>query len=211
MTKKKSIVTLLLAFCMIIPAMFMVTACGNTVRTTINDSAEWQSALKFEDVDNYCFTVTYSDRRIEKRVNETSAYIRSTTDGQLTEKYYNLEDGKVCQYTYDAETAKWTRTELSSYTTIASIMEVEGGKLGTPYTTILNSYDDEKYDEKEQAYIIESATIESQSATNLKLSFEDGKLARFEFTKMSKGATPTPVQHVYEYSYGGVKITIPTL
>lgn len=212
MTKKKSFVALLLAFCMIIPAMFMVTACGKTVRTTITDSVEWQSALKFEGVDNYCMTVTGPDRKIEKKANATSAYIRDTVNGQKpTEKYYNLEGGHVCQYTYDAGTEKWTRKELSSHTTIASIMELEGRALGEPYTAILKSYDAEKYNEEEKAYIFESATIESVNATNLKLSFEDGKLVRFEFTRMSTGGDPKPVQSVYEYSYGRVQITIPTL
>ena len=39
MTKKKSLLTFMLAICLMIPAMFMLTACGHNHKAL----AEWQS------------------------------------------------------------------------------------------------------------------------------------------------------------------------
>lgn len=39
MKKKKSFITLLVAFCLIIPAMFMLTACGSDTLTKLTNNS----------------------------------------------------------------------------------------------------------------------------------------------------------------------------
>lgn len=98
MTKKKSILTLALAVCLIVPALCMLTACGANKNNTGKNDTEETATIKTETIitlDNaYVLTKTYDGQTAE---NPTETQITKNSDGAMTIEWYageiKLEEG----------------------------------------------------------------------------------------------------------------------
>lgn len=93
MTKKKTFLTLVLAICLIVPAMFMLTACGG--KNNNNNPPESTKTEAIITLDNaYVLTKAYDGQTAE---DPTEAQITKNSDGKMTIEWYlgttKLEEG----------------------------------------------------------------------------------------------------------------------
>lgn len=90
MTKKKSILTFVLAVCLIVPAIFMLTACGGNK----NDPEDTKTEAVITLDNAYVLTKTYDGQTVE---NPTETQITKDSDGEMTIEWYageiKLEEG----------------------------------------------------------------------------------------------------------------------
>ena len=90
MTKKKSLLTLVLAVCLIVPAIFMLTACGGNK----NDPEDTKTEAVITLDNAYVLTKTYDGQTVE---NPTETQITKDSDGEMTIEWYageiKLEEG----------------------------------------------------------------------------------------------------------------------
>lgn len=109
MTKKKSFITLLLAFCLMIPAMFVLTACGETDRSHANvgdyagkyisysygSSCKKELVLDLKENGDYKFSqTTYRGTTVEK--TELTGWLSIGENHKLSAfKFDNLLDAKA--------------------------------------------------------------------------------------------------------------------
>lgn len=90
MTKKKSILTFVLAVCLIVPAIFMFTACGGNKNDP--EDTKTEAVIKLDNA--YVLTKTYDGQTVE---NPTETQITKDSDGEMTIEWYageiKLEEG----------------------------------------------------------------------------------------------------------------------
>ena len=90
MTKKKSLLTLVLAVCLIVPAIFMLTACGGNKNDP--EDTKTEAVIKLDNA--YVLTKTYDGQTVE---NPTETQITKDSDGEMTIEWYageiKLEEG----------------------------------------------------------------------------------------------------------------------
>ena len=90
MTKKKSLLTFVFAICLMIPAMFMLTACGGNK----NDPEDTKTEAVITLDNAYVLTKTYDGQTVE---NPTETQITKDSDGEMTIEWYageiKLEEG----------------------------------------------------------------------------------------------------------------------
>lgn len=90
MTKKKSLLTLVLAVCLIVPAIFMFTACGGNKNDP--EDTKTEAVIKLDNA--YVLTKTYDGQTVE---NPTETQITKDSDGETTIEWYageiKLEEG----------------------------------------------------------------------------------------------------------------------
>lgn len=90
MTKKKSILTFVLAVCLIVPAIFMLTACGGNKNDP--EDTKTEAVIKLDNA--YVLTKTYDGQTVE---NPTETQITKDSDGEMTIEWYageiKLEEG----------------------------------------------------------------------------------------------------------------------
>ena len=90
MTKKKSLLTLVLAVCLIVPAIFMFTACGGNKNDP--EDTKTEAVIKLDNA--YVLTKTYDGQTVE---NPTETQITKDSDGEMTIEWYageiKLEEG----------------------------------------------------------------------------------------------------------------------
>lgn len=187
MTKKKSFITLLLVFCMIIPAMFMISACGATVETTVT-LEQWQNALNFEGATDYYYKSESTLYTIEYKVNATSASLLQTRkdNENIQNKWIYLveEDAGeqvVFKYQYNKGDATYTRT--NTYVAPENIASVVNQK--SDFNQIVNAFDSFEYDEEAKAYSSKTPVVYSGVSSNVTLKFENGRLVKVEYTYAS--------------------------
>ena len=91
MTKKKSIWAFVLALCLIVPAMFMMTACGGN-NNNPPESTKTEAIITLDNA--YVLTKTYDGQTVE---NPTETQITKDSDGEMTIEWYageiKLEEG----------------------------------------------------------------------------------------------------------------------
>ncbi len=91
MTKKKSIWAFVLALCLIVPAMFMMTACGGN-NNNPTESTKTEAVITLDNA--YVLTKTYDGQTVE---NPTETQITKDSDGEMTIEWYageiKLEEG----------------------------------------------------------------------------------------------------------------------
>lgn len=98
MTKKKSLLTFMLAICLMIPAMFMLTACGHNHKAL----AEWQSDATYHW--HVC-----EDKNCKEQLDKAE---HTWDAGVITKEATFLEDGEK---TYTCSVCKRTKTEAVAY------------------------------------------------------------------------------------------------
>ena len=90
MIKKKSILTFVLAVCLIVPAIFMLTACGGNKNDP--EDTKTEAVIKLDNA--YVLTKTYDGQTVE---NPTETQITKDSDGEMTIEWYageiKLEEG----------------------------------------------------------------------------------------------------------------------
>lgn len=185
MSKKKSFISLLLFFCMIIPAMFIISACGATVETTVT-AEQWQKALKFEGETDYYYKRESSLYTIEYKLNATSASLLQTTksDNSIKNKWICLVEGEgdeqaLYKYQYNKD-GTYTKTEQSiKPENIAVIITSTTNK---SYSAMLTAFDLFEYDEEIKAYVSKTPVTCSGVLSDVTLKFENGKLVYVEQT-----------------------------
>ena len=122
MTKKKSILTLVLAFCMIVSSMFILTACGGSKNNPgKTETIKTEAVITLDNA--YVLTKTYDGQTAEK---PAETQITKNSDGAMTIEWYagenKLEEGPK---------------DAGSYKLVISTAETEtynAGKLEKDYT-----------------------------------------------------------------------------
>lgn len=97
MTKKKTIIMMVLAFCLIVPAMFLFSACG---KHSHNAAAKWSS-----DETYHWHVCEGCNEQLDKAEHAWDA-------GVITKEATFLEDGEK---TYTCSVCKRTKTEAVAY------------------------------------------------------------------------------------------------
>ena len=91
MTKKKTFLTLVLAICLIVPAMFMMTACGGN-NNNPPESTKTEAIITLDNA--YVLTKAYDGQTAHY---PTEAQITKNSDGEMTIEWYlgetKLEEG----------------------------------------------------------------------------------------------------------------------
>ena len=118
MTKKKSLLTFMLAICLMIPAMFMLTACGHNHKAL----AEWQSDATYHW--HVC-----EDEKCQEQLDKAE---HTWDAGVITKEATFLEDGEK---TYTCSVCKRTKTEAVAYNYVdLNYVEKEDTQTYTKFT-----------------------------------------------------------------------------
>ena len=118
MTKKKSLLTLVLAVCLIVPAMFMFTACGHK-HTAVT---EWSSDATYHW--HVC-----EDEKCQEQLDKAE---HTWDAGVITKEATFLEDGEK---TYTCSVCKRTKTEAVAYNYVdLNYVEKEDTQTYTKFT-----------------------------------------------------------------------------
>lgn len=221
MLKKKSFLTLLLVFCMIVPAMCTLAACGKKdnkdnpkpVVTTVT-AEQWSNALNFEGVTNFHWKKAGLISNIDIRANSTSAshvFIDRNSGAINAKTVYNVEeeDGASAIYKYaynknfesDITKDLYTRTKEAA-TPVENLFSLVNPK--NSFSQIVNAFDSFDYNSEEKMYVSKTAVTYSGVSSNLKLKFADAKLVWLEDTFATgsyEGQSETT-----EISYGSVEV-----
>lgn len=207
MTKKKSFLTLLLVFCLILPAMLILPACGK-VETTIN-SKQFVNALSFQDKNGDYYK---NFKRIAKNkggkvvgeliVTENIVYqlkVNANT-GDKTYIYYTNEDGKGVTYTAvnDGKFVRATRTARFDVGELISDNNTFLEYASDPY-----GYENFEYKKEDKKY---HDTVTDDNFI-IKLQFENKKLVNVYLGVL---LTPTETGTTWTISYGDAELTIPS-
>lgn len=218
MTKKKSFLTLLLVFCLIVPAMLILPACGK-VETTIT-AERYANAMEFkndqgeyyDNIDILLEVIKGEDKTKTFQVKATkkAAYAYSTADdAKDLETIWTNENGKGVIYTKETAESKWVRTEqeeeFKDFTSIiakyAAFSSVANYKKSLPFDTKL------EYNEEDQMY--HGSYNQSSSITiDVSLKFENGKLVKVGYLATNSNTSNTSVTE-RTITYGKASISIP--
>ena len=118
MTKKKSLLTLVLAVCLIVPAMFMMTACGHK-HTAVT---EWSSDATYHW--HVC-----EDEKCQEQLDKAE---HTWDAGVITKEATFLKDGEK---TYTCSVCKRTKTEAVAYNYVdLNYVEKEDTQTYTKFT-----------------------------------------------------------------------------
>lgn len=219
MTKKKSFLTLLLVFCLIVPAMLILPACGK-VETTItaeryanamefkNDQGEYYDNIDIllERVDGENRTKTFQVKATKK-----AAYAYSTaSDTKNLETIWTNENGKGVIYTKETAESKWVRTEqeeefkdfISIIAGYGIFSSVANYKDSLPFDTKL------EYNEEDQMYNGSYAQT-STTTVDVALKFENGKLVKVDYQTTNSSTGNVSAVTTRTITYGKASISIP--
>lgn len=210
MIKKKSLISLVLAICLIVPAMFMLTACGGNnkeVRTTVT-ADEWASALSFEGMDNYSCkfgSPANADFLYLVERDGTKVHIKQVgapaSGNDVDDNYYDKittgdkTDYKKYHYTQGED--KWEESAIDADAYTNALNNLSSG-------LTMFKYDNFKYNEKTKSYEADNLTAGKTTITNLSVQFADGLITKASF--FADG-----VETNYVFSYGSVRLTIPSV
>lgn len=164
-------------------------------------ATQWKKVLSFENVTNFTvssqggafsyitkLTNTKARREITNSAGKTSIIVCDAVSHNRYLKNYSDE--------------KFTVTNIP--TLDSSVMLDFMGNPTTIYSSILDSFADFEYKASEKAYFIASATIGSSAVTDLKITFENGKLVKTEYTSDSYTVTLTYTD------YGETTVELPS-
>lgn len=212
MTKKKSFLTLLLVFCLILPAMLILPACGK-VETTIT-AEQYANALEFKNKKGEYYNnieILYEDVKGEARtkafqfkVTKNAAYKYSTAiDAKNFETIWTNEKGKGVIYTKKTAESEWVRTEqeeefkdfASLVLAVAPVSSFANYKDSLPLDTKL------QYSEEDKMYH-GSYKQNTNTTVDVAMKFENGKLVKLNYVIGGLSGERT-------ISYGKAKISIP--
>lgn len=90
--RKNKFLTFVLAVCMILPAMFALTACGKGDKTTVDDTT-LAYALEFKDANGDKYT-NWQAEKVDNRKNEKLLTVKYTKDDSV-EAYYSYAENSA--------------------------------------------------------------------------------------------------------------------
>lgn len=164
-------------------------------------STQWNKALSFDGVTNYTLSSQGGVNSQVTKVTSTQARQETTNaEGKTNIVVYDTVGKK--RYVKGLSSEKFTVTDVSGLDA-EGMMNGIGGKPGNRYSAILDSFASFEYKADEKAYYIASATIGTSACTDVKLTFDNGKLIKTEYTYNGYNMTLT-------YTYGDAVVTIPS-
>lgn len=163
---------------------------------------EWSKALSFNGLTNY----TISLNKTEKiSVATTKVKYETTTGSQTTTSIFDIE-GKQ-RFDKSSADAKYTKTAFNT-TSLSTLLASSGAGKSTAYvSSLINSFDSFEYKADEKVYYIAQATINNADATDVKLTFNNRRLTKLEYTTTVGGSTQT---NTLTYTYNNTTVTLPT-
>lgn len=217
MVKKKQFVALLLAICMIIPAMLMLTACGKPVDYTISSAEQYANAMSLKDssgkyYENFDALFMNGDTKaFEYKLTKNAAYKYSTgSDSANLETIWTNENGKGVIYTKQTATSEWVRTEQEEEFTDADlaskvlpISSFASYLTSVPFESIKDTYNEES------KMYSGSYNQSSSVSVDVKFQFEDGKLVKIDYESKNRDTGAQIFQGTRTITYGNAKIEIP--
>lgn len=164
-------------------------------------ATQWKNLLSFDGVTNFTvssqggafsyvtkLTATKARREITNSAGKTSIIVCDTVSHNRYFKNYSDE--------------KFTVTNIPALD--SNVMLNFMGNPTTIYSSILDSFADFEYKASEKAYYIASAKIGSSTVTDLKITFDNGKLVKTEYTSDSYTVTLTYTD------YGETTVELPS-
>lgn len=214
MKKKKILIPLILAICLIIPLIVVFATCGGkskggkTTVTTVT-AEEWVRAISFEGIDNYSAESIYSSDSGEQLVwqrdgakvyYKNAGYESVSNSIEIFEVCYNkivTESGDTYEgyNRWNGDEGKWRSITVNaeSYEPMLNYFPL---LFATDYP-ILDMYDSFKYNEELKAYV---AVDEDGDVGDCIIKFADGLMTEIviDGTRLV-------------FSYNSAQITIPTV
>lgn len=211
MLKKKSFITLLLVFCLIVPVMCTLVACGKkdnedepkAVVTTVT-AEQWSKILAFDGIDNFTLRLEGSDRVLATKVTANVVSHSSNIAGGFNENIYDITNKKA--YNRTSSDGKYTVMDDSTLTLTQAL-----GYAGSPtktYSSIVNSFDTFEYKADEKVYYAASATFDGSTKQDVKLTFNNGYLIKVEYKRATSSGSVASITTTY--TYGDAIVIIPT-
>lgn len=208
---KRKIFSLALAICLIIPAMFVLSACENsnnpttTITTTVTEE-QWEKAVRFEGMNDITLNSTISTNpnfSYQLKYNGVTVYSKQigTQDDPSSTNYDEKYDTKITSddtvsyvhYSKQAEDDSWSKTdsnETSYNNAFVSLKAIEVGFAYNEYT----------YNENTKAYV----HTETAPAQTNELYFENGVLVKILIIQNTATLC-------FNLSYSPVTLTLPTV
>lgn len=203
---KRKFLSLVLAICLVIPAMFVLSACGKTEIVTTVTEEQWGKAVNFEGMNNITLSSTVStNSNFSHLVKYDGVTIYSKqlgmnndpTSTNYDEMYYtkvtSADSVSYIKYSKQEVAGSWTKNNSDEEEYNNALAQLKSIGLGFPF----NQY---TYDEKTKAYV---HTEVSPAQTN-ELYFENGKLVKIVIIRGESAM-------ISNLSYSHVSLTLPTV
>lgn len=167
--------------------------------------SQWTKALSFDGVTNY--TMSSQGGVNSQVINMTSARARRvTTNAAGKTDIVVLDTVSHNKYNKDFSSEKFTVTNISSLD--ANYITLYIGNPADRYSNILSIFADFAYRADEKVFYKESVKIGTSDVTNVKLTFDNGKLIKCEYDNTDGSGNSYTI--IITYTYGDAVVTIPS-
>lgn len=166
---------------------------------------EWNKALSFNGLTNYTINLDHANTTEKISVDTTKVKYETTTGSKTTTSVFDIE-GKQ-RFDKSSADTRYTKTAFNTTNLSTLLASSEAGKSTAYVSSLVNAFDSFEYRADEKVYYIAQATIKDADATDIKLTFDNRRLAKLEYTTTVGDSTQT---NTLTYTYNNTTVTLPT-